>query len=80
MAERTLEKIRRLNKKIIRCKRVLKSLNSPYTNIIRLNDYDGGRDTTQIINLSSEPELEIYIREYFIHKLEVLESELANLN
>lgn len=79
MTEELLEKGNELNKKIKDCKKILKAFNSPYINIIRLNDYDGVRDTSQIVMLSSEPELEMHIREYFIHKLDALEQQLEKL-
>lgn len=80
MTEELLDKACKLNKEIKCCKKLLKAMNSPFENIIRFNDYDGDRDVSQIVTLSSESELEIYIREYFIHKLEVLEQEFAKLN
>ena len=79
MTEELLDKAYKLNKEIKNCKKILKAMNSHFENIIKLNDYDGDRNISQIVTLSSEPELEIYIREYFIHKLEVLEQEFANL-
>ena len=80
MTEETLEKAYKLNRDIKNCKKILKAMNSPFVNIIRLNDFEGEKDTSQIITLSSEPELEMYVREYFIHKLEVLEQEFAKVN
>lgn len=80
MTEELLDKAYKLNKEIKDCKKILKAMNSPFVNIIRFNEYDGDRDISQILTLSSEPELEIHIREYFIHKLEVLEQEFAKLN
>lgn len=80
MTEELLDKAYKLNKAIKDCKKILKAMNSPYVNIIRLNNYDGDRDVSQTVSISSEPELEIYIREYFVHKLEVLEQEFAKLN
>lgn len=80
MTEETLEKAYKLNRDIKNCKKILKAMNSPFVNIIRLNDFEGERDVSQIITLSSEPELETYVREYFIHKLEVLEQEFVKVN
>ena len=80
MTEEKLDKAYKLNKEIKNCKKILKAFNSPFVNIIRLNDFEGERDISQIITLSSEPELEMHVREYFIHKLEVLEQEFARLN
>lgn len=80
MTEEKLEKAYKLNRDIKNCKKIIEAMNSPFMNIIRLNDFEGKRDTSQIITLSSEPELEMYVREYFIHKLEVLEKEFAELN
>lgn len=80
MTEELLDKAYKLNEEIKGCKKILKAMNSPYVNIIRFNDYDGDREVSQIVTLNSEPELERYIREYFIHKLEVLEQEFAKLN
>lgn len=80
MTDETLEKAYKLNSDIKNCKNILKAMNSPFVNIIRLNDFEGERDTSQIITLSSEPELEMYVREYFIHKLEILEQEFAKVN
>lgn len=80
MTEELLDKAYKLNKEIKDCKKLLKAMNSPLGNIIRFNEYDGDRDISQIVTLSSEPELEIHIREYFVNKLEVLEQEFAKLN
>lgn len=80
MTEEKLEKAYKLNKDIKNCKKILKAFNSPFVNIIRLNDFEGEKDTSQIITLSREPELEMCVREYFTHKLEVLEQEFKKLN
>lgn len=80
MTEEKLEKAYKLNQEIKTCKKILKAFNAPFTNIIRLNDFEGERDVSQIIMLSNEPELAMNIREYFIHKLELLEQEFAKLN
>lgn len=80
MTEELFDKAYKLNKEIKDCKKLLKAMNSPFVNIIRFNDFEVDIDTSQIVTLSSEPELEIHIREYFVHKLEVLEQEFAKLN
>lgn len=80
MTEEVLDKAYKLNKDIKNCKKILKAMNSPFVNIIRLNDFEGDKDISQIITLSSEPELEMNVREYFMHKLDVLEQQFAKIN
>lgn len=80
MTEELLDKAYKLNKEIKDCKKILKAFNSPYVNILRLNDFEGEREISQIVTLSNEPELEMKIREYFFHKLDVLEQKFAELN
>ena len=79
MEEELLEQIQKLNRKVLRYKKILKAFDAPYINIIRLNNFDGERDMSQIVTLASEPELEAYIREYFKQKLEELEKEFAEI-
>lgn len=79
MTEELLDKSYNLNKKIKDYKKILKAFNAPYTNIIRLNDFSGSRDTGQIVLLSNEPELGKYVKEYFENKLAVLEKEFAEM-
>ena len=79
MTEELLDKAYNLNKKIKDYKKILEAFNAPYTNIIRLDDFGGGRYTGQIVLLSTEPELEKYVKEYFKNKLAVLEKEFAEM-
>ena len=69
-----------LNEKIKKYKKIIKSMNSPYVNIIRFNDFgNDSRDISQVVTLSNEPELEQYIKEYFFNKLSILEKEFEEL-
>lgn len=61
-------------------KKILKAFDSRYENVIRLKNYDGDREKTELVMLSKEPELEEQIREYFTHKLEALQREFAEIN
>lgn len=68
-----LEKANKLNKDITETRKVLKAFDSAFANVIKLNDYDCERETTQLVILSHEPDLEKMIREYFVNKLATLE-------
>lgn len=80
MTEETLDKAYEINRKIKRYKVFLKAFDSPYVNIIRANDFEGDRDKSQIITLSSEPELESMVIKYFTDKIESLEQEFETIN
>ena len=79
MTKELFEKACKLNKDIEKCKKVLKAYNSPSENVIRCNSFDGERDTRETIFLSNEPELEMKIREYLMHKLDALEQKFKTL-
>lgn len=79
MTKELLEKACELDAKIEYCKDVLRALDSCYENFIRFSDFKETRDISKTIYLSNESELEKYIREYFVHKLKVLEQEFAEL-
>ena len=49
-------------------------------NIIKANNYEGNKDKSQIIMLSSEPELESMVIRYFADKIESLEREFEATN
>ena len=79
MTKELFEKACKLNKDIEKYKKVLKACNSPSENVVRCNSFDGERDTSEIIFLSNEPELEMKIKEYLMHKLDVLEQQFKSL-
>ena len=80
MTKEILEKACELDAKIEYYKDVLKALDSCYENFIRFSDFKESMDISKTICLSNEQELETYIREYFVRKLEMLEQEFIELN
>jgi len=80
MTQEVFDKACKLKDEIKRIKRILKAFNSPSENVIRCNAYNGEKDVTEFMYLSNEPELEMKIREYLMHKLDVLEQKFAELN
>ena len=80
MTEETLEKALELQRNIKSYKKFLKAFNGPFINIIRANEFEGERDTSQIVIISSEPELESMIKKYFVDKIGNLETELEQIN
>lgn len=79
MTKELFEKACKLNQDIEKYKNVLKAYNSQFENVIRCNSFDGERDTSKTIFLSNEPELEMKIKEYLMHKLDVLEQQFKSL-
>ena len=79
MTEEQLRKGLELSNKIKGYKKFLDAFNSPYGNIIKANDFEGDREKSQIIMLSSEPELESIIIKYFADKVAKLETEFEEL-
>ena len=80
MTEETLDKAYEINRSIKKYKSFLKAFDSPYVNIIKANNYEGNKDKSQIIMLSSEPELESMVIRYFADKIESLEREFEATN
>ena len=81
MTQETLNKAIEINKKIDKYKAFLKAYNSTYSNEIVGNNYKAQLERVrEIIILDNEPELEMMIREYIMHKIEALEQEFAKLN
>ena len=79
MTEEVLDKAYEINRNIKKYKAFLKAFDSPFVNIIRANDFEGDREKSQIITLSSEPELESMVIKYFADKIESLEREFENV-
>lgn len=79
MTNETLKKGIELSKKIEEYKSFLKAYNSPYINVVKACDFRGDVENNMILYLAKEPELEMRIREYVMHKIEVLEQEFAKL-
>ena len=71
-----------LNAQIEYYEDILKASDSCYENFIKFNDFStrNNNDISKVIYLSNEPELEKYIREYFVRKIESLKQEFAELN
>ena len=80
MTEEKLEKGLELQRKIKGYKKFLVAFDSTFSNIIKANDYEGDKDKSQVITLSSEPELESMIIKYFADKVAELETEFEQLN
>ena len=80
MTNETLKKAIELSKKIEDYKAFLKAYNAPYVNTVKACDFTGNVENNGYLYLNKEPELEMYIREYVTHKIEVLEQEFAKLN
>ena len=80
MTNETLKKAIQLNKKIEDYKAFLYAYNAPYINTIKACDFNGGVENNSYLYLAKEPELEMLIREYVMHKIEFLEQEFAKLN
>ena len=80
MTNEVLKKAIELSKKIEDYKAFLKAYNSPYVNTVKACDFRGDVGNNGYLYLSKEPELEMHIREYVMHKIEVLEQEFAKLN
>ena len=76
MTEEFLKKAQRIYNDLERYRNILKAFNAPLVNILKCNSYN---DKAEIITISSEPELEMKIREYFIHKIDVLEAQFKEL-
>ena len=79
MTEETLDKAYEINRSIKKYKAFLKAFDSPFVNIIRANDFEGDTEKSQIITLSSEPELESMVIKYFADKIESLEREFEGI-
>lgn len=74
-----LIKANNINEKLNTYKKFVKAYDGVFSNSIRANNFDGNRDSSEIILLDNEPELSLLIREYFINKIDYLEKEFANL-
>lgn len=79
MTEEILNKALDLKRKMEKYKSFLKAYNSPYSNKIEAYNFDGNKESSMTILLENEPELEMRIREYVMHKIEFLEQEFAKL-
>lgn len=80
MTNETLKKGIELSNKIEEYKSFLKAYNAPYINVVKACDFKGDVENNMFLYLAKEPELEIRIREYVMHKIEVLEQEFEKLN
>lgn len=80
MTEEKLEQANKLHNNIKKYRNFIKAMNAPYINIIKANFYNGAKETAEIITLSDEPELELFIREYFNNKLDILEQKFRKLD
>lgn len=79
MTSEKLIKANSINEKLNTYKKFIKAYDSVFSNSIRANNFDGNRDSSEIILLDNEPELSLLIREYFINKIDYLKKEFANL-
>ena len=82
MTQETLNKAIEINRKIEEYEAFLNAYNSEFSNVIRATDFKHNSlaENTKIIKLNYEPELEMMIREYVMHKIEFLKQQFAKLN
>ena len=80
MTNETLKKAIELSKKIEDYKAFLKAYNAPYVNTVKACNFSCDVENNGYLYLGNEPELEMQIREYIMHKIEFLEQEFAKLN
>ena len=80
MTHEAFKKAIEIIKKIEDYKSFLKAYNSPYINTVKACDFRGDVENNGYLYLANEPELEMRIREYVMHKIEALEQEFKNLN